>query len=1066
MIKRTWPLVLWLGLWLAPLAALAAEDAASLRLVPFPKQVTLDAGRFPLDRPLTLEAPPEVGPVAARVLGEELQRAGFRAPANRPSSAADLAVRLLADDHVADGAVAFRNGATDEDYHLRVQPDAVTIRAGAAEGLLHGVATLVQLIRANRRDGAIPCLAVDDWPSLRWRAFQDDVTRGPSTRPAQLKRDVARAAMLKLNVFTYYMQHQFAFTKHPTIGPPDGSLTPDELAALVKFARPLGVHVMGNQQSFAHMQHVLAHPQYARLREDERTLSPVNDETYRLLDDLYSDVLPLLEFELFNVCCDETWGLGTKGPSKALAEKIGPGGVYVRHIRRVYDLVHGKYGKRMMMWGDIILKHPDQLKQVPDDIIMLTWGYRPRESFEDQIVPFAQSGYDFFVCPGVNNWRRVLPDFPAAVTNIHHFVRDGAKHGAMGVLITSWDDDGENLNAPNWHGFAWGAECAWNASHTEYDDFCRRVGAVLFGETGDHFGKAVELLSDPRLSGMRNRTFWDDDSAPLHPDTRKPALDQLQVAREAIQHLEACRREATVDADLLDAMLFGARRLELYHQRVIDGLDAAEAYHDASQLAPARAAARVRAAAEAVRRTRNAYASLKQQWHKLWLRENKPYALDWSLQRYEQTIRRYDRMLEQLAAAARTAEQGKPLPPAEWQPLDQWIKALESTDRKVRLHAARNLAAWGAEAKPAVPALINILGDPDPDLRAPSARALGAVGPAARPAVPSLLKALREGGYTSAGQSVSSVLSAALGHMGKQTVPQLVAALDDNDPRVARAAAGALHDIGPDAAAAVPTLIRMLRQGDQAGRGAAIWGLTGIGPEARAAIPVLIEMLQHEDFHTQYWSCQALGQIGPDARTAVPTLIDRLRHGLASVRRHAAAALGNIGPDIGREGLDALIEALDDPSEPVRENAVVALGKLGPFAQAAAGAVEAALAEERLAARVQAAETHCRLTGSTDLAVQVLVGELEFDKSPWQAAELLGRLGPAAAPAVDALAELLESPEASLRVTAAETLGRLGPVAKPAVSALRRAAKDPDPDVRHAALEALKTTQSPSSRIP
>ena len=191
------------------------------------------------------------------------------------------------------------------------------------------------------------------------------------------------------------------------------------------------------------MQHALAHPEYAALKEDDRTLSPAKEGTYALLDDLYSEVLPILPFEMFNVCCDETWGLGTRGPSKALADKIGPGAVYVRHIRRVYDLVHGKYGKRMMMWGDIILKHPDKLAEIPKDVVMLTWGYAARDSFEDQILPFAASGYEFFVCPGVNNWSRVLPDFRAASTNIRNFVRDGARHGASGCPM-SWDDDGEN----------------------------------------------------------------------------------------------------------------------------------------------------------------------------------------------------------------------------------------------------------------------------------------------------------------------------------------------------------------------------------------------------------------------------------------------------------------------------------------------------------------------------------------------------------------------------------------------------------------------------------------------
>jgi len=652
-----------------------AEDAGSLRLVPFPKRVELKPGSFALDRPLVLEAPETVGDVVAGLVGEELKRAGFGPLKFVTINGGDHVVRV----RPADGAgqerakpqAAFPEDATDEHYRLRVEADEVTVVGNGRPGMLHGVATLVQLVRANRRDGGLPCLAIDDWPSLRWRAMQDDITRGPSTRLDQLRRDVARAAALKLNVWTYYMQSQFAFTKHPKIGPPDGSLKPEELAALVEHAKPFGVHVLGNQQSFAHMQHVLALPEYAQLREDGRTLSPAKEETYELLDDLYGDVLPRLPFEFFNVCCDETSGLG-RGPSKALAERVGPGGVYVQHVRRVYDLVHGKYGKRMMMWGDIILHHADKLDQIPKDVVMLTWGYGARESFEDQIVPFARSGYEFFVCPGVSCWSRVLPDFRCAETNIRNFVRDGAKHGALGMINTSWDDDGENLNAPNWYGFAWGAECAWNGAETPLEDFRRRLGPVLFGEPEGHFGQAIALLADPRVCGLMNRTFWADDPAPARPAAEAPARERLDLVCQAIEHLEACRQSATVDADLLDPVLFGARRFEIHNRRTLDRLEAARAYDEATRAKGKDAAAKLGEATAAVRRTRDAFAGLKDRWQELWLRENKPYALDWSLKRYDAAVARYDAQLEKLAAALKAAEQGEPLPPAREVGLALW----------------------------------------------------------------------------------------------------------------------------------------------------------------------------------------------------------------------------------------------------------------------------------------------------------------------------------------------------------------------------------------------------------
>ena len=649
-----------------------AAEVAALRLVPFPKQVELGTGPFCLDRGLVIETPEAAEPAVRVFVVEELSRAGYGGVEVRGVGGSQLVVRVGTSSDSAVPLPDLREGAGEEDYALRVVPDGVAIVASALPGLIHGLATLGQLVRGNCENDGIPCLTIRDWPSVRWRAFQDDITRGPSTKFSELKRDVTRGAMLKLNLFTYYMQHQFAFRKHPLLGPKDGSLTAGELTGLVEHGRPLGIQILGNQQSFAHMQHTLAHPEYAHLKQDNRTLSPVHEGTYELLDDLYSEVLPILPFEMFNICCDETWGLGLEGPTKALGDEIGPGGVYVRHIRRVYDLVHGKYGKRMMMWGDVILHHPDKLEAIPKDVVMLTWGYSPKESFENQIVPFAKSGYEFFVCPGVNNWNRVLPNFQAASVNIQNFVRDGAKDGAIGMLNTSWDDDGENLNGPNWYGFAWGAECAWNGSKTSLDDFNRRIGAVLVGEPGDELGRAIGLLSDPRVCGMMNRKFWEVTNGLVRVEDEASAKENLEITIQAIERLSVCRRTATVDADLVDPLLFGAQRMGHYYESQIDRITAARAYRQASEAKGSEAVGHIEAAITAIRRIEQRFRKLREEWQKLWLLENKPHALDWSLARYDAAIARCDDLLGQLEEARTAAQQGRPLPAAAEVGLRLW----------------------------------------------------------------------------------------------------------------------------------------------------------------------------------------------------------------------------------------------------------------------------------------------------------------------------------------------------------------------------------------------------------
>ena len=646
-----------------PSAQLGPQD---LRLVPFPKRLYLAVGHFSFDQPLTLESSEHQSSLAPQLLNSELRRAGLPELAVRRLPSTIPAFRLTAGKHSLT-LPTLPDQPSSESYALDVRPNEIVCAAKAPAGLFWGLQTLCQLIRANRQGAALPCLSIRDWPSLRWRCFQDDMTRGPSSTFDTLKFEAGLASYLKLNLLTYYMEYQFAFTKHPSIGPTNGSLSPQELTALAQYVKPLHLDVLGNQQSFGHFGQILSQPQYAALRETPDILSPVREETYQLLDDFYSDACPCSPFPWFNVCCDETDGLGT-GPSRDLAKSIGVGAVYVRHIRRLHDLLRDRHQKRMMMWGDIILQHPDKLGDVPKDTILLSWGYDPRPSFDSQILPFAKSGFEFFVCPGVSDWSRILPDFGVAVTNIHNFVRDGVQHGALGMINTDWEDDGEALKAVKWHADAWAAECAWNGSATPIEAFNRRIGAVLFGEPDGNFGQAVELLTQthrlPGMKGMFNSRFWEKDFVPNAGSVavQSTASNLLAVIRPAISNLEACLQQAKCNQHVLEVFLFGARRMEFIGQRMLDGLQAAQAYEQA-RLTPSDRS-KLDQVELLLRQNRDTYERLGRQFAALWLKESKPYALGWTLNRYTNAVRECDSLLAKLEAARVATASGQPLPAA------------------------------------------------------------------------------------------------------------------------------------------------------------------------------------------------------------------------------------------------------------------------------------------------------------------------------------------------------------------------------------------------------------------
>ena len=343
--KRLQLLVMLGVVLMCPIAMVLPDDnARDLRLVPYPKQVEIQPGTFQLPQKVILQLPAGVSAPIAAQLTAELQRAGVTDVVVKTNeSRANVMALVLAADMPGTPPIDFGTDPGDEMYYLAVTPAYIRCDGIDAAGLFHGVQTLCQLIRANRVENRLPCLEIRDWPSLRWRCFQDDLTRGPSSTLDTLRQHVDLGAELKMNLFTYYMEYQYRVPEA------SGDWTARRIAAAggtranwSSTPRRGTWTFWGTSSRSGTGAWILKHPEFESLRETRGcAVSRRTRRRYQLLDDMYSEVCPLLPFPMFNVCCDETYGLGN-GPSKALADQIGVGGVYVRHIRRVHDLLQGE----------------------------------------------------------------------------------------------------------------------------------------------------------------------------------------------------------------------------------------------------------------------------------------------------------------------------------------------------------------------------------------------------------------------------------------------------------------------------------------------------------------------------------------------------------------------------------------------------------------------------------------------------------------------------------------------------------------------------------------------------
>ena len=456
-----------------------------LDFIPQPKNVKRSRGFYTVPHKLSVGISGwQLHPPARQL--QEILGSRARVSICRPPLKDDATIRL--DDRLR-----------PEGYRLAVSKTGIRLEARDVRAATHGLRTLAQVVR--QYPGArLPYVRIDDWPDFSDRGVYYDVCRGRVPTLGALKQQIDLLAAVKINQLQYYIEHTFRFRRHPDIGKGASPLTADDILELDAYARERHVELVPSLASFGHLEPVLRLPQYRHLAESEATgefwsLSPALPESYQFLEQLYDEFLPCFSSKRFNICCDEVSDLG-RGKSADLAKRIGPGRLYLGHIKRVRRLA-ARHGKKVMFWGDIIRKYPELIDQIPKDVTVLDWGYSWRMPF-GRIRDFTRTGLATYVCPSVNGYVTLFPQIHNSAANISGWARAGKKHGATGLLNTDWGDGGHyNFMECAWPGYLLGAEQSWNSNAEPGGrDFWRRFSKLFLNIEAREFVDALIELGD------------------------------------------------------------------------------------------------------------------------------------------------------------------------------------------------------------------------------------------------------------------------------------------------------------------------------------------------------------------------------------------------------------------------------------------------------------------------------------------------------------------------------------------------------------------------------------------
>lgn len=363
--------------------------------------------------------------------------------------------------------------------------------------------------------------------------------------------------------------------------------------------------------------------------------------------------------------------------------------------------------------------------------------------------------------------------------------------------------------------------------------------------------------------------------------------------------------------------------------------------------------------------------------------------------------------------------------------------AVECSRKPIRLYALKALSGMGMAGRSAVSKVLEATQASDGEVQAAAYDAVARVADLANlETVRILLRGLRA-------PDPRARKAAAVGLRRCGTVAHnlalhpLLECMGDTDPGVTAEVDAALLALGPATEEDLPILEKIL-EGSAVNPCVTAAGMAGqMGTLARPLVAKLTKLAETENPLVRRAAVEALRNLGGEARPALPVLLRATKDREAAVRAGAVSAVINLG---GGEGVyPALLHCLGDAQPEVRALAQVGLPKLATPTSADAAGIGAFLTSENPLVRTQAAEA-------------------------------IGRLGPAAKGAVPHLVTALKDRDFRVRTGAARALAGIGPEARAAAPTIIEVLNDTPPDTVALPLEAVGLPRpkevAPKDRLP
>ena len=381
------------------LASARMQAAEPLPIMPLPSSVVEGQGEFLIDGKLNIAidgfSEPRLIHARQRFFDTLFHETGIPFGLGTPAPAT---MHVQA----AGPSAAIQKLGEDESYRLEITTAGIKLTAPNPLGIMHGLQTILQLVRISPRGFTLPAVTIDDKPRFPWRGLMIDSGRHFMPIPT-LERNLDAMEAVKLNVFHWHLSEDQGFRIESKAFPlltqkgSDGLFyTQDQARHIIEYARERGIRVIPEFDMPAHAASwFVGYPQlasgkgpYEIIREwgvFDPAMDPTRESTYQFLNTFLGEMTSLFPDAYFHIggdeCNGKEWDANPRIQEYMKAHNIKDNAaLQAMFTARVQKLVTA-HQKITEGWDEVL--QPG----TPKDVVIQSW--RGRESLLDA----AKRGY-------------------------------------------------------------------------------------------------------------------------------------------------------------------------------------------------------------------------------------------------------------------------------------------------------------------------------------------------------------------------------------------------------------------------------------------------------------------------------------------------------------------------------------------------------------------------------------------------------------------------------------------------------------------------------------------------